>query len=126
MEREEERSKAEEKTREESRRSIVTEVCPRKRVEVQDSRDLQTIRVIQKNLVYVIGIPIEAADETNLRRQDMFGQYGHLNKIVVNSKNPVGDKSNTCGVYLTYETEEQALECIRAVDGYSYCRRQLK
>ena len=94
MEREEERSKAEEKTREESRRSIVTEVCPRKRVEVQDSRDLQTIRVIQKNLVYVIGIPIEAAD--------------------------------TCGVYLTYETEEQALECIRAVDGYSYCRRQLK
>ncbi|KAK8801215.1 hypothetical protein WA171_004362 [Blastocystis sp. BT1] len=113
---EEERSKAEEKTREESRRSIVTE----------DSRDLQTIRVIQKNLVYVIGIPIEAADETNLRRQDMFGQYGHLNKIVVNSKNPVGDKSNTCGVYLTYETEEQALECIRAVDGYSYCRRQLK
>ena len=82
--------------------------------------------MIQKNLVYVIGIPIEAADETNLRRQDMFGQYGHLNKIVVNSKNPVGVKSNTCGVYLTYETEEQALECIRAVDGYSYCRRQLK
>ena len=34
MEREEERSKAEEKTREESRRSIVPEVCPRKRVEV--------------------------------------------------------------------------------------------
>lgn len=82
--------------------------------------------MIQKNLVYVIGIPIEAADEATLRRHDMFGQYGHLNKIVVNSRNPVGDKSNTCGVYLTYETEDQALDCIKAVDGYSYCHRQLK
>lgn len=125
-ERDEEKPKAEEKNREESRKSIGTEVYPRKGIEPQDSRDLQTIRVIQKNLVYVIGLPIEAADETNLRRQEMFGQYGHLNKIVVNVKNPVGDKSNTCGVYLTFETEEQALDCIRAVDGYSYCRRQLK
>lgn len=87
---------------------------------------MQTIRVIQKNLVYVIGIPIESADESTLRRQDMFGQYGHLSKIVVNSHNPVGDKSNTCGVYLTYENQEQALDCIKAVDGYGYCHRQLK
>ena len=84
------------------------------------------VRVIQKNLVYVIGIPLESATEENLRRQDMFGQYGHLSKIVINSRNPVGDKSNTCGVYLTYDTDEQALACIRAVDGFTYCRRQLK
>lgn len=82
--------------------------------------------MIQKNLVYVIGIPLESAEEDILRKQDMFGQYGNLSKIVINSRNPVGDRSNTCGVYLTYETESQALECIKAVDGYSYCRRQLK
>lgn len=34
MGRDEEKPKAEEKTREESRRSIATEVCPRKRVEL--------------------------------------------------------------------------------------------
>lgn len=82
--------------------------------------------MIQKNLVYVIGIPNDAADESILRRSDMFGQYGNLSKIVINSRNPVGDRSNTCGVYLTYETESQALDCIKAVDGYCYCHRQLK
>lgn len=87
---------------------------------------MQTVRVIQKNLVYVIGIPNDAANESTLRRLDMFGQYGHLSKIVINSKNPVGDKSNTCGVYLTYETNDQALACIRAVDGFTYCGRLLK
>ncbi|KAK8796534.1 hypothetical protein WA588_000665 [Blastocystis sp. NMH] len=112
----EEEPKPEEKPKEETRRTLTNE----------DAHDLQVVRVIQKNLVYVIGIPLESATEENLRRQDMFGQYGHLSKIVINSRNPVGDKSNTCGVYLTYDTDEQALACIRAVDGFTYCRRQLK
>lgn len=89
-------------------------------------RDMQAARVIQKNLVYVIGLPIEASSESIIRRQDMFGQYGHLNKIVVNSRNPICDKSSTCGVYLTYENNEQALDCICAVDGFTYCHRLLK
>lgn len=92
----------------------------------EDSHDLKTVRVIQKNLVYVIGLPNESASESILRRRDMFGQYGKLNKIVFNNRNPVGDRSNTCGVYLTYETNEQALDCINAVDGYVYLHRMLK
>ncbi|CBK21272.2 uncharacterized protein [Blastocystis hominis] len=101
---------------EDSRRSTTTE----------DTHDLKTVRVIQKNLVYVIGLPNESASESILRRRDMFGQYGKLNKIVFNNRNPVGDRSNTCGVYLTYETNEQALDCINAVDGYIYLHRMLK
>ena len=92
----------------------------------EESPDLQTVRVIQRNLVYVIGLPNESASESILRRRDMFGQYGKLNKIVFNNRNPIGDRSNTCGVYLTYETNEQALSCINAVDGYMYLRRMLK
>ena len=93
---------------------------------VEDPSDMQKARVIQKNLVYVIGLPIEASSESIIRRQDMFGQYGHLNKIVVNSRNPICDKSSTCGVYLTYENNKQALDCIQAVDGFTYCHRLLK
>lgn len=91
-----------------------------------EAHDMQAARVIQKNLVYVIGLPIEASPESIIRRQDMFGQYGRLNKIVVNSRNPICDKSSTCGVYLTYENNQQALDCIRAVDGFTYCHRLLK
>lgn len=108
--------------------------CRKKQIKAEEtepittdsSYDMEAARVIQKNLVYVIGLPIEASSETIIRRQDMFGQYGHLNKVVVNSRSPVCDKSNTCGVYLTYDNEEQALDCIRAVDGFTYCHRLLK
>lgn len=95
-------------------------------ISLDTSYDMEAARVIQKNLVYVIGLPIEASSESTIRRMDMFGQYGNLSKVVVNSRSPVCDKSNTCGVYLTYENNEQALDCIRAVDGFTYCHRLLK
>lgn len=92
----------------------------------EEMRDMQTVRVIQKNLVYVIGLPLEVSSEATIRRKDMFGQYGHLSKIVVNNRNPICDKSSTCGVYLTYDTNEQALECIKCVDGFTLCGKLLK
>lgn len=92
----------------------------------EEMQDMQTVRVIQKNLVYVIGLPLEVSSEATIRRKDMFGQYGHLSKIVVNNRNPICDKSSTCGVYLTYDTNEQALECIKCVDGFTLCGKLLK
>ena len=109
-------------------------ICRKKPVKVEEPKsystesyyDMESARVIQKNLVYVIGLPMEASAESIIRKNNMFGQYGHLHKVVVNSRNPVSDKSNTCGVYLTYENNEEALDCIRAVDGFTYCHRLLK
>ena len=109
-------------------------ICRKKPAKVEETHttpaeipyDMEAARVIQKNLVYVIGLPIESSSESTIRRMDMFGQYGRLSKVVVNSRSPVCDKSNTCGVYLTYENNQQALDCIRAVDGFTYCHRLLK
>ena len=51
-------------------------------------KKLANLRVIQKNLVYVIGLAPELAAEDVLRSQEYFGQYGDLTKVVVNTNSP--------------------------------------
>lgn len=79
------------------------------------------MRVIQKNLVYVIGlnphIPHEELHNT-LRGDQFFGQYGKIQKIVVNRRNG-GVGNGGIGVYVTYYKKEDAAKCIAAVDGSS-------
>ena len=42
---------------------------------------LVNMRVVQRNLVYVIGLSPAIADEEVLRRDDFFGQYGKIVSI---------------------------------------------
>lgn len=51
-------------------------------------KKLANLRVIQKNLVYVIGLAPELANEDVLRSQEYFGQYGDITKVVVNTNSP--------------------------------------
>jgi CCR4-NOT transcription complex subunit 4 len=50
-------------------------------------KKLENLRVIQKTLVYVIGIAPEIAQEEILKSPEYFGQYGDLTKVVVNTNN---------------------------------------
>ncbi len=50
-------------------------------------KKLANLRVIQKTLVYVIGIAPEIAHEDILKSLEYFGQYGDLVKVVVNTNN---------------------------------------
>lgn len=49
--------------------------------QVIDRRLLHNYRVVQRNLVYVIGIPSFASSEDTLRKAEFFGQYGKIVKI---------------------------------------------
>ena len=106
-------------------------------------KHLVDIRVLQPNLVYVIGIPINlscysspflgasastvassALLEDILSSIDYFGRYGHLLKLVVNMKgqsvlrNPSRLKgSPTVSAFLTFEKKEQASLAIENIDG---------
>ena len=63
----------------------------RKENEHTNRKHLSGMRVIQKNLVYVVGInpPVPYEEVANVLRSDKyFGQYGKINKIVVNKKSP--------------------------------------
>ena len=41
-------------------------------------------RVVQRNLVFVVGLSQRLADQDVLRRVDYFGKYGKIHKVVIN------------------------------------------
>jgi CCR4-NOT transcription complex subunit 4 len=57
-----------------------------KKAKTVDSRKhLQDLRVVQRNLVFVVGIPQRIADADKLKKIEFFGKFGKIVKIVVNS-----------------------------------------
>ncbi|KAG7389114.1 CCR4-NOT transcription complex subunit 4 [Phytophthora pseudosyringae] len=82
-------------------------------------KSLQNVRVMQRNLVYVIGLPVHFAEEDVLRSNECFGQYGKIVKAVVNKSHLSADRANaTASAYITFANKEDALCCIVAIDGY--------
>ena len=99
----------------------------KKDIEYNNRKHLAGMRVIQKNLVYVIGVnpPVPFEDVGNtLKSEKYFGQYGKINKIVVNRKNSHGGNDNYhghhspgYGVYITFASKDDAAKCIAQADG---------
>ncbi|KAJ3680858.1 hypothetical protein LUZ60_015347 [Juncus effusus] len=88
-----------------------------------DARNhLSSVRVIQRNLVYIIGLPNNLMDESLLERREYFGQYGKVMKVSISR--PTGAAAqqalvnNTFSVYITYLREEEAVRCIQAVHNF--------
>ncbi|AGO11710.1 AaceriADL064Wp [[Ashbya] aceris (nom. inval.)] len=101
----------------------------RKENEYANRKHLAGMRVIQKNLVYVIGLnpPVPYEEVGALLRSDKyFGQYGKINKIVVNRKTGHNDHQTGYGIYVTFSRKEDAARCIQAVDGTFMDGRQVK
>lgn len=75
--------------------------------------DYADIRIVQRNLVYVIGIPSKYADEHVLKSSEFFGQFGDIRKLVIKNRS-MSDQS--VSAYITYEQEGSAVQCISEVD----------
>ncbi|XP_021889736.1 uncharacterized protein LOC110808526 isoform X1 [Carica papaya] len=92
-------------------------------------KQLSSVRVIQRNLVYIVGLPLNLADEDLLQRREYFGQYGRVLKVSM-SRTAAGViqqfPNNTCSVYITYAKEEEAVRCIQSVHGFVLDGRSLK
>ncbi|KAF5770826.1 putative transcription factor C2H2 family [Helianthus annuus] len=84
-------------------------------------KDLSNVRVIQRKMAYIIGLPLSLADEDLLQRRDYFGRYGKVTKVSL-SRTAGGTVqqfvNDTCSVYITYSKEEEAVRCIQSVHGY--------
>ncbi|KAJ2372642.1 transcriptional repressor general negative regulator of transcription subunit 4, partial [Coemansia sp. RSA 2603] len=90
----------------------------KREIESNSRRHLANVRVVQKNLVYVIGLPSSLSSEDILRSHDYFGQFGRINKIVINRRQTGSSSQHpTVGVYVTYATKEESTRAINAVDG---------
>ncbi|CAI9759196.1 unnamed protein product [Fraxinus pennsylvanica] len=84
-------------------------------------KQLSSVRVIQRNLVYIVGLPLNLADEDLLQGKEYFGQYGKVLKVSL-SRTSAGAiqhfAHSTCSVYITYSKEEEAVRCIQSVHGF--------
>lgn len=91
-------------------------------------KQLSSMRVIQKNLVYVIGVnaPSQAVNQVTglvnsaemvhiLKSDKYFGKYGRVVKLVVNKLS--SSINSSFGVYVTYSKKGEAAECINQLDG---------
>ena len=85
--------------------------------QVVDRRMLHNYRVVQRNLVYVIGIPSNACSEETLKRPEYFGQYGKIVKIVIH-KNHNSNHAATISAYATFVHKEDARAAIQALEGF--------
>jgi hypothetical protein len=90
--------------------------------------NLVDIRVIQRDLVYVVGLPVEYANEDTLLKYEFFGQYGAIKKIVVNSTHIHSSPSQvpSVSVYVTFRNNEDATECIYSLESFVLNGSQMK
>lgn len=81
---------------------------------------LVDVRVIQRDLVYVVGLPIQYANEDTLLKYEFFGQYGPIKKIVVNNSHvhSSGNQTQSVSAYVTFRNFEDALECIYSLESF--------
>lgn len=81
-----------------------------------DRKHLHNYRVVQRNLVYIIGVPGSIASEEILRRAEYFGQYGRINKVVVHRNHT--SSHATVSAYITFAFKDDAKAAIQALEGF--------
>ncbi|KCZ81520.1 hypothetical protein H312_01098 [Anncaliia algerae PRA339] len=81
----------------------------------EENKDISNVRVIQRNLVYVIGIPHKYASEEILKSKNFFGQFGEIKKIVINRR-LVNNVETTISAYITFKYIKEAENAIAEVD----------
>ncbi|KAA6413539.1 MAG: CCR4-NOT core complex subunit Not4 [Lasallia pustulata] len=92
----------------------------KRQVETLNKKHLAGLRVVQKNLVYVVGLNPKIREEDllqTLRGEQYFGQYGRILKIVVSKAKEGTNGTQSIGVYVTFARKQDAASCIAAVDG---------
>ncbi|XP_071452177.1 mucin-19 isoform X2 [Hetaerina americana] len=90
-------------------------------------RHLANVRVVQSNLVFVVGLPLRLADPEVLKKYDYFGKYGKIHKVVINqSTSYAGSQGPSASAYVTYSRAEEALRAIQAVSSVVMDGRPLK
>ncbi|GIY17378.1 hypothetical protein CEXT_238861 [Caerostris extrusa] len=91
----------------------------KKRKEIAESRkQLANIRVVQKNLIYVSGLPagLETDEEKSRRISQVFKEFGTVQKCVFSSKtNYAGSHSPKSSAYVTYYKVEDALKALKKI-----------
>jgi CCR4-NOT transcription complex subunit 4 len=115
-----------------------------KQLTAMGRRHLLGVRVVMKNMVYVVGmkLPAPTPDEVSfihlflrrkadmqsisiLRTNEYFGQYGKISKLYIRDRSPLSssavhtlsDDPASHGIYIVYVRREDAARAISSLDG---------
>ena len=85
------------------------------------------IRVICKNILYLIGIPYEIANEDTLIKKEYLGQYGSIQKIIINKNGYLKNESDypTYSSYITYSSEIEASLALLTLNNSTHLNNKL-
>lgn len=118
----------EERTREEQEKDMRAkhaEALKQRKGKAGGRKDLSEVRVVQRNVVHVIGLTANLAKLDILKRPEFFGQYGKLVRVTIGkvpTQVKVPGTSTTVplySAYLTFDKEDDAHVAIQAVDGFA-------
>lgn len=86
-------------------------------------------RIIQKNVVYIIGLSYKLANKEVLQKHEYFGQYGKITKILTNKIKGANSNAvieNCYSSYIYYSSPAEAALAILAVDNFKLENNFLK
>ncbi len=91
--------------------------------------NIKHVRIIQRNLVYVIGLSLTLAREEVLRRPDMFGKFGRLLRVLVNRSHPYNADAPggpSISAYIQYSRDSDATSAVRAMNNAVFDGREIR
>ncbi|XP_069318610.1 CCR4-NOT transcription complex subunit 4 isoform X8 [Eulemur rufifrons] len=70
----------------------------------ENRKHLASVRVVQKNLVFVVGLSQRLADPEVLKRPEYFGKFGKIHKVVINNSTSYAGSQASLGTtkYCSY------------------------
>ncbi|KAH7648346.1 putative transcriptional repressor Not4hp [Cryptosporidium bovis] len=74
--------------------------------------NLEDMRIIQRNLVYVVGLSYQVAKKEILSCENMFGRYGKILNMRI-----LPNDNDTCSAFITYNDELSATKAIKNTNG---------
>ncbi|XP_017350013.1 CCR4-NOT transcription complex subunit 4 isoform X6 [Ictalurus punctatus] len=99
----------------------------RKQKITENRKHLASVRVVQRNLVFVVGLSQRLADPEVLKKPEYFGKFGKIHKVVINSSTSyAGSQGPSASAYVTYIRSEDALRAIQCVNNVVVDGRTLK
>lgn len=91
--------------------------------------NLKHARILQRNLVYVIGLSLTLAREEVIRRSDMFGRFGRIIRALVNRSHPFNADAPggpSISAYVQYARDVDAASAVRSMNNAVYDGREIR
>lgn len=91
--------------------------------------NLKHARILQRNLVYVIGLSLTLAREEVMRRADMFGKFGRLLRILINRSHPFNADAPggpSISAYVQYYRDSDASAAVRSMNNAVFDGREIR